>query len=76
MPRSLEFLDLRSNGIGLDGFNELLKFMELPTNSLKEIEMRHNPGYEEIMDRYKEVRVLELICRIHYTNFMKSCIFC
>ena len=76
MPRSLEVLKLGWNEIGLDGFNELLKFMELPTNSLKEIKMVGNPGYEEIMDRYKEVRVLELICRIHYTNFMKSCIFC
>ena len=59
-------MDLAGNKIGVDGFNELLKFMELP-----EGRMRNNPGYKQIM----EVRALDLIFRIQYTIFLKSYTF-
>ena len=73
MRRSLKELNLHCNNIGQDGFNEVLKFMELTSNCLEKVDMRRNEGY--LREQYELVSVLDVLSRNQIQLFLKLYLF-
>ena len=61
MRRSLRELNLSDNHIGQDGFNEVLKFMELTSNYLEEVDLRWNKEF--VGEQNELVCVLDVLSR-------------
>ena len=54
-------MNLSDNHIGQDGFNEVLKFMELTSNYLEKVEISGNK--RDVSEKYELVCVLDVLSR-------------